>query len=510
MSDLIPLSDERQTFFGRSPFLLWSVLAAMFLLALGIRMVDLTDAPLDYQPMRQLRGAIIARAIYYRILPEADPAMRAKAAGIAAIMEPLEPPILENIVARLYLVTGGERPWVVRIVNALFWLVGGVAIFLFARRISTVDGAVVALAYYLFLPFGITVSRSFQPEAMTIMFMAWSMYAVYRWAETPSWGWAAAGAIASGMTILTKGRLAPIVLCLVVAAALAGRGFRRSLTDMRAWAIGLITVAIPAAYYLLVIRSSTITYIVNTSDTFRQLIFQPSFYVRWVIFLDGLAYFGVILVGLLGVALAPRLARWVLLALLVGFGLYGLSLPYTMFTHDYYNLPIVPVVAVSLAPIGSLLLSYLRRQSGLWQAFAMTAGLLAIAFPLWLTRSALLSKDYRSEHLGWEKIAAALPATGRMIALTQDYGYRLAYYGWKTVSTWPGQADYASFQLQGHNEGKDIQAEFKQRTDNVDYFLVTLFNELDAQPGLKALLYDHYTVIAQSPTFVLFDLHKPK
>lgn len=510
MSEVLSAPDERQTFFGRSPLLLWLVLAAMFLLALGIRMVDLTDAPLDYQPMRQLRGAIIARAIYYRILPEADPAVRAKAADTAAIMEPLEPPILENIVAHLYLVAGGERPWLVRIVNALFWLVGGAAIYLFARRISTVDGGVVALGYYLFLPFGITVSRSFQPEAMTIMFMAWSMYAVYRWAETQTWGWAAAGAIASGMTILTKGRLAPIQLLLVLVAAVAGRGLRRSLGDVRAWVIGLVTVAIPAAYYLLVIRSSTISYIVNTSGTFRQLIFQPSFYVRWLIFLDGLANVGVMLVGLLGVALAPRLARWVLLALWVGFGLYGLSLPYTMFTHDYYNLPIIPIIAVSLAPIGGLVLGNLREQAGTWQAFAMTAGMLAIAFPLWLTRSAMLSKDYRSEHQGWEKIAAALPTNGRMIALTHDYGYRLAYYGWKTVSVWPGQADYASFQLQGHNEGKDIQAEFAQRTDNFDYFLVTLFSELDAQQGLKSLLYDHYTIVAQSPTFVLFDLHKPK
>lgn len=510
MSEALSASDERQTFFGRSPLLLWSVLAAMFLIALGIRMVDLTDAPLDYQPMRQLRGAIIARAVYYRILPQADPATRAIAADIAAIMEPLEPPILENIVARLYLVAGGERPWLVRIVNALFWLAGGVAVFLFGRRISTVDGGVVALGYYLFLPFGITVSRSFQPEAMTIMFMAWSIYAVYRWAETRTWKWAAVGAIASGMTILTKGRLAPILLLLVVVAALASRGLRRSLVDVQAWAIGLVTVAIPAAYYLLVIRSSTISYIVNTSGTFRQLLVQPSFYVRWAIFLDGLAYLGVILVALLGVALAPRLSRWVLLGLWGGFGLYGLSLPYTMFTHDYYNLPIVPIVAVSLAPIGSLLLDYLRKQAGLWQAFAMAAGVLAIAFPLWLTRSAMLSKDYRSEHLGWEKIAQALPAKGRIIGLTHDYGYRLAYFGWRTVGVWPGQADYASFQLQGHNEGKDIQAEFGQRTNNVDYFLVTLFSELDAQPGLKSLLYDHFRIVAQSPAFVLFDLHQPK
>jgi 4-amino-4-deoxy-L-arabinose transferase-like glycosyltransferase len=503
-------ADEGGTFFGRSRLFAWAIVIAMFLLALGIRMVDLTNAPLDYQPMRQLRGAIIARAFYLQMLPSADPASRAKATEIAGIMEPQEPPFLERMVALAYLMTGAERPWLVRIVNAIFWLIGGLALFDLARRMTSLDGAVTALAYFLFLPFGITVSRSFQPDAMTVMFLVLTAYAASRWMTASSWAWGLALGFAAGMTVLVKGRMALMVMVILIVAAIAPKGLKAAITSGRVWMIALISFAVPAAYYLLVIRGSTLAYITGTSEAFLGLLLQPSFYVRWLIFLDGLVYLGIAFVSLLGVALARHQFRLLLLSLWVGFAIYGLTLPYTMYTHDYYNLPLVPAIALSLAPLGALLLGRLRHQPRIWQAFAAGAGLLALAFPLWLTRSGMLSKDYRSEHLGWEKIGRSLPSTGRMIGLTHDYGYRLAYFGWKTVATWPGQADYASFAIQGHNEGKDIQSEFAGRTKGYDYFLVTLFSELDAQPALKALLYDHYAIAAQSPDFVLFDLHKPK
>ena len=44
----------------------------LFGLGFAIRMVDLTDPPLDFHPTRQLRSAIIARSMYYRSLPEAE------------------------------------------------------------------------------------------------------------------------------------------------------------------------------------------------------------------------------------------------------------------------------------------------------------------------------------------------------------------------------------------------------------------------------------------------------
>lgn len=42
----------------------------------------------------------------------------------------LEPPVIEVVVAAAYRLAGGERFWIPRIVSSLFWLGGGVALYL--------------------------------------------------------------------------------------------------------------------------------------------------------------------------------------------------------------------------------------------------------------------------------------------------------------------------------------------------------------------------------------------
>jgi hypothetical protein len=96
-------------------------LISIFLLATAVRLIDLTDPPLDYFPQRQLRAAIIARGIYYQLLPSADPALRAQATYLANTMDPREPSVFEGLVALTYLAIGAEHLWVARVYAILFW-----------------------------------------------------------------------------------------------------------------------------------------------------------------------------------------------------------------------------------------------------------------------------------------------------------------------------------------------------------------------------------------------------
>ena len=63
-----------------------------------------------------------------------------------------------------------------------------------------------------------------------------------------------------------------------------------------------------------------------------------------------------------------------------------------------------------------------------------------------------------------------LPKDAAIIALTHDYGARVAYYGWRRVDLWPTRQDFAFYRLQGHNAAADFDAEFANRTANYDYF----------------------------------------
>ena len=73
----------------------------VILLALGgfLRLLDITDPPLDFHPSRQLRNSLVARDIYYSILPSATTEQRDLAASFARSVGKYEPPVIESIVA---------------------------------------------------------------------------------------------------------------------------------------------------------------------------------------------------------------------------------------------------------------------------------------------------------------------------------------------------------------------------------------------------------------------------
>src|SRR5258706_4403054 len=133
---------------------IWFVLC-IILIALGaiLRLIDITDPPLDFQPSRQLRNSLVARDIYYSLLPGATDQQRELTSSFARSVGRYEPPISESIVALTYLVTGGETTAAARIWETLFWLAAGGALFDLSGRPASPLAALASLAYYLVLPF---------------------------------------------------------------------------------------------------------------------------------------------------------------------------------------------------------------------------------------------------------------------------------------------------------------------------------------------------------------------
>jgi hypothetical protein len=101
------------------------------------------------------------------------------------------------------------------------------------------------------------------------------------------------------------------------------------------------------------------------------------------------------------------------------------------------------------------------------------------------------------------------PPDGRIIAITQDYGYRLAYYGGRSVALWPSVQDQAYAELRGHNTSPNIADVFAERTDGFHYFLVTNMSELEAQSDLEAYLRQNFPIVQEGDGYLLFDLQGP-
>jgi len=95
---------------------------------------------------------------------------------------------MESLVALTYNLTG-VQVWMGRLYASLFWLIGGFAIWLLAKEMSMRYGGIIALAYFLFVPFAVTVSRSFLPDPLMVAMIAWSLWALYRWRSSVPGNW---------------------------------------------------------------------------------------------------------------------------------------------------------------------------------------------------------------------------------------------------------------------------------------------------------------------------------
>src|SRR3990172_2207331 len=179
-------------------------LVVLMLAGFGLRMIDLTDPPMDFHPTRQFRGAVVARSIYFQLSPSSDTNIQMQAVSMRNSVSELEPSILESVVAIAYWIAGGEYLWIARIIVSLIWVLAAIPLFNLIRSFTSPPAALLSVAYYLFLPFGVQASRSFQPDPLMVALLILGMYAAYRWSETRKWPWVFWTAFAMGFAILVK------------------------------------------------------------------------------------------------------------------------------------------------------------------------------------------------------------------------------------------------------------------------------------------------------------------
>jgi hypothetical protein len=123
---------------------------------------------------------------------------------------------------------------------------------------------------------------------------------------------------------------------------------------------------------------------------------------------------------------------------------------------------------------------------------------------IWERRAILNAANYRPEAMAWAEIGERLGPDARVVALTQDYGMRLAYWGWLEPSAWPTSGDTTYHALRGNRP--DFESQFARWTQNREYFLVTDFEELDRQPDLQRRLESFSSIEYRADEYAIFDL----
>jgi hypothetical protein len=163
------------------------------------------------------------------------------------------------------------------------------------------------------------------------------------------------------------------------------------------------------------------------------------------------------------------------------------------------------MTAICLAQVAQIIAERASQKRWVWKVLLVGLALIALAYPTWNVYKDLHEKDYRGEPGGWEKVAEALPQDQRVIALTHNYGYNLAYFGHRMVANWPYVGDLNLQAVRGINGAEDFDAFFDGMTDSFDLFLVTHFGELNAQSQLMEKL-SELPVYSEGDGYMLYDL----
>lgn len=498
------LDESKLTFF--KPVQVVLLLTFLFALALGIRLFDLTDLPNDFYMVRQYRALLIARGMFYATAEGVEEWRRTEVIEQWRQQSLIEPPILETLTALTYRLTG-ENIWVGRAYSSLFWLAGGLALWLLGRSLSLRDGGLLSLAYFLFLPFGIIASRTFMPDPLMVAMMAWAVWSLYRWEKLRTRGAAVLAGILTGVAILVKSVAVFPLAGAAIGLVLSRKSFRKIVLDAQTWLVASLAALPTVLYYIYGIFLEGSLGGQFSLRFFPDLLTDPSFYVRWLFQTAGFGGFLPFLLALLGTFLFPaRQFRWLWIGLGIGYAIYGMVFPYHLLTHDYYHLPIVPIIAIGLMPSAEAFLAWLGDLKSRWARPAVTALLLlAVGMKVWEVRNTLVAADYRHEVAYWQELGETIGHNKAVIQLSGDYGCRLAYFGWVSGPQWLTVADWNMRLLAGQQQ-PDFGSTFAEQTAGMDLFVVTSLPELENQPELAQYLSTHHPLLLQGDGYLIYDL----
>jgi hypothetical protein len=450
----------------------------LLLAAAAVRLAYLDVPPLDFHATRQYRSALIARAQSDTALAALTPPQRA-AATQAGKMRLLEPPIVESVARATWAIAGREDLRLPRLLSVFAWLLGCWAVWRILRN-EWPMAALVAMGLVAFTPYSIDASRAFMPDPLMVGLMTAALAAIVANHRASSPATRLTRVLLTAAALVVKPMAGLLIAPVMLGLDVQRRGWRGTISA----GLSILVAALPvAAYYAWLLQSGSS---IGDNRFFPELWGRSSFWLGWLAMIARVVGLPLFFLAVM-LSVATR-GTWRILvaALWGGYLLLGLGFSHHISTHDYYSLPLIPVVALA---IGAGLTS-LRPHVSARTHRSVSVGTVVIALVSWaMTPTAAAPWGDPTRALTRARAYADLGSrTGhslRVITLDGDYGYPIAYHGLVGTSQLPLSIDRSLAALSGGTV-PPLADTFRARRG--EFFLATVQAELDAAPDLAPWL----------------------
>lgn len=540
-------SAHKQSMPEQKFFLIYIVLVLLFIISGAVRLYE-SNSPKPYFYSRQFRSFIIARAFYLE-RSNSIPAWRNNIAQInkEAFLQK-EPPFVEYIVSLVYQIAGGESHWISSMVCSVFWLIGAIFIFLIVRKYVPPAAVVISSAFYLFNLFGIFMSRSFQPESFMIMMLLIAVYTILNYYEKTTTKRLLVMSIIMGLAVFSKFVIIFPLWAAFIAGGISKKGFRSTLLSLQHLIFVLIGVLPGFVYYFYLAFFSDQLQRAAESIFLPQMLMTSFFWVNWLVQLGYLIGYIPLVLGIMGLFLVRNnLIKSILAGMVIGHIVYCLLFAYTTATHTYYQVQLIPIVALALAPTIALLIRQFQKRSIGFRLSAITGLVFFVMIFMFLLITvhkgafrnknkniqSSLSFGYKCFGIKPEDLAKyrndydAFVRKAKLIAEVVNHSDKTItlapmvtpfwYYGEYAGSIWPSRRwDTKSLQFTigkwKRYQGKSAEELFATYflPDRPEYFIIANMTEFQLQEDLRELLYRKFNVLVKNDDFLVFDLKTQK
>ena len=517
------------------------LLGCIFLAALGVRLIHINRPFLEYgRGSRQYYSAIIARGYYVQKVQDVEDWQKRIALKNMSLYPRAEPRIMETLVLGGYLLNGGEAYWIPRLYSIVFWLIGGMFLYGIARVYFSFPSAVISLCFYLFLPYGIINSRTFQPDPLMVMLMLGGWWGLVRYARDESAKYLGFATLMAALAFLVKIQALLFIDGAFMVMWLMGGNFRRT-SGWRKLILYLAGAHLFAFIYYGwgIWGAGFLRPCLSESFFLTSLYTKAGFWQSWLTMILHKVGAVPLLLALIGWRWVPRGAlHHQLLGLWLGYLVYGLVFTYAIYTHDYYQLPFIPLVALTLGQTVWRAICGLRQWPRSVRYISTTGiiALLLIMISLAVQPSSPFKKIIPSDVRGYleqgcnalgantrlvkgfnrsyEDWVTAFETMGEQVNHSENVMYAapfwciIPYHAWMNAKKWDPPYIY---KIKGEKPPKSLPELFATTVElfELEYFILFQPHPPKEKSELELFLSEHYPLFAQGKIYKIYRIDSP-